>query len=443
MEGPDREPFSTVSDVTAGRDRVLDHLIGFVNGLRQRDVTVPANGPITAAQSLALVGLDDADRARAALRAALIPNEADIDTFEALFPEFWRSLLGEADPDPWTPPEQDGVPSLPATDPPQTSQRVEEDPDGIGIGSPREATAGMDVDSDGTDGRDASEEVTTRAVYSPVGSSRPIDRRRIAVGHTGSTQLAEAVRDLGNAVATRPGRRWARHGSDVLDARRVLRRSVTTGGAVSTLPRVDRARTATHAVMLVDVSQSVLDTIDRDLLLGTLGEAHAQWRRVTTFFFDTEVTEVTDAFETDATISPVAALERAEAEWGGGTRIGSAIADVCARAPPVIDRESVVFIISDGLEMGEVDRLAEAMATLGRRARMVVWLNPLAADPAYEPTCRGMCVAMPHIDGLFAFTAPDDLTEVARQIRQRGPGGRIGYEYDPRRSTDDTAPASA
>jgi len=62
----------------------------------------------------------------------------------------------------------------------------------------------------------------------------------------------------------------------------------------------------------------------------------------------------------------------------------------------------------------------------------VLWCNPLAASPEYEPTCRGMAASVPYVDGLFAFTGPDDVAEMARQLAKRGAGGAVGYEYDAR-----------
>jgi uncharacterized protein len=36
-----------------------------------------------------------------------------------------------------------------------------------------------------------------------------------------------------------------------------------------------------------------------------------------------------------------------------------------------------------------------------RRARRVVWLNPMLGWAGYEPVARGMAAALPHVD-LFA-----------------------------------------
>ena len=50
----------------------------------------------------------------------------------------------------------------------------------------------------------------------------------------------------------------------------------------------------------------------------------------------------------------------------------------------------MVILLSDGWDRGEPEELAEEMARLARTAHRIVWLNPLAADPRYEPLTRGM-----------------------------------------------------
>lgn len=413
-------------------DRIADHLVGFIADLRRRGVDVPANAPIDGARALAAVGFDDGDRARAALRATVITDGSHRDTFDALFPEFWRSLQGMGDPDPWTPPEMEGPPAPP--DPEQLAGApLPSDPDEPAVDAPFSMPGGLAADVPMDDPGETTTDAVKRSVYSPSGPSRAIAGEEVAGILGPDPGLTAAVRDLGRVLGIRPGRRWDHRGDDRIAIRRTLRESVGTGGTVTALPKLERDRRALSAVVLVDVSQSVLDTVARDLVIQFLSAAHAGWRSVRIFFFDTELREVTDAFATGDPRIAMAALEHAEAEWGGGTRIGSAVEAVCAERPPAIDRRTATIVISDGLEMGEVDRLADAMATLGRRSQTVLWFNPLAADPAYEPTCRGMAAALPHVDGLFAFTDLGDLEEVVRQLTQRGTRGRIGYQYDPRR----------
>ena len=60
-------------------------------------------------------------------------------------------------------------------------------------------------------------------------------------------------------------------------------------------------------------------------------------------------------------------------------------------------RRTVVLILSDGWDTGEPDLLAGELLTIRRRAARVVWLNPLAGDPAYQPLTRGMAAALPFV----------------------------------------------
>jgi len=53
-----------------------------------------------------------------------------------------------------------------------------------------------------------------------------------------------------------------------------------------------------------------------------------------------------------------------------------------------IDNSSSVgafVVVSDGLDTGAPEVLGEALASIRRRARRLVWLNPLAGRPGYAP----------------------------------------------------------
>ena len=88
-------------------------------------------------------------------------------------------------------------------------------------------------------------------------------------------------------------------------------------------------------------------------------------------------------------------------DWSGGTRIGECLrefADDYLRQ--VVAGDTSVLIFSDGLDRGATGVLEEALLAIRRRARRVIWLNPLMGDPRYRPEARGMSAALPHIDNL-------------------------------------------
>jgi uncharacterized protein with von Willebrand factor type A (vWA) domain len=409
-------------------DGLRTELVRFVRALRRDGASVPANAATTAARSLAAVGLGDRARVRTALRASLLADSDDFEAFDRLFGEFWHRITRGAD-------GTDG-PAATEDDPgdgivPPGSRNVDDDPeaDGDGRDGDREAgqslggsVAGTAADGDG-DGDDGT---TTTALYSPTGAGGAVESG-VSVGD----ELGAAFRELTRALAGLEGRQH-RPGTDRADVRRALRTSVNTGGVVVPVPRRERRRTAVSALVLVDVSRSVIDALDRAFLVDFLRLARSEWRDVRVFFFDEDIREVTEDVDAPSATAAMEALEDAGTEWGGGTRIGGSLAGLHGTAPDAVDRRTVTFVVSDGLEMGDVSDLERELSRLSRRASRVLWLNPLAASPSYEPAARGMAAALPYIDGLFAFAGAADVAELARQLRRQGPGGRIGHEFDPR-----------
>ena len=84
-----------------------------------------------------------------------------------------------------------------------------------------------------------------------------------------------------------------------------------------------------------------------------------------------------------------------------------------------VGRDTLVVIVSDGLDVGDPGRLRTAMRELHRRAAGVVWLNPLLATPGYEPISGGMVAARPSITTLANVSSAHDLARLARQVRLR------------------------
>jgi uncharacterized protein with von Willebrand factor type A (vWA) domain len=423
-------------DLVAARDHVISELVRFARALRRAGVDVPANAAIDAARVLVELGVDDRAGARAGLAAVLLGRRSDRAAFAQLFPEFWRrlrsGLVAQADPG--------GGDSSHAQDRPVAS------PIPLGADAPDDANAiTRDVDRDGggwtvgatdtgtndTENAGGEDEHVAMAAYSPVGRPTTVGARDATMGIDDG--LSSAIDAILGTLGGRLSRRFTRSDSGAVDVRRALRRSFGTGGTVLEVPERARRRNAVETTVLVDVSQSVLDALDRPFLLAFLREVSARSRGARVFFFDTNLREVTDQIDASSVDAALAALERAETTWGGGTRIGHAVGTIREEYPDAVDRTTTVFVVSDGLERGDVDALESGMAWLSDRADAVLWLNPLATSPRYEPACRGMAVSLPYVDGLFAFAGPDDVAEIARQLELYWPGDGVGYEHDPRR----------
>ncbi len=212
---------------------------------------------------------------------------------------------------------------------------------------------------------------------------------------------------------TRPVRRRRGHRPDL---RRVVRASLRTGG--EPVHRQWRAARRRHrpVVLVCDVSGSM--TPYARMLLQYLQASVAARRRVEAFAFGTRLTRITNEL---AGRDPDRALARAAAavaDFSGGTRIGAALAELNRVYGRRLGRGAVIVILSDGWDRGDPEQLGAEMARLRRSAYRLVWLNPLAAHPDFEPLTRGMRAAVPHTDELLAGNSLASLEELASILEE-------------------------
>ena len=212
----------------------------------------------------------------------------------------------------------------------------------------------------------------------------------------------ERVRRLMAAIARTRPRRTSRRRSpdprgDRLDLRRLLRKSLRTGGEPIEQPWKARKAVPRKLVVLCDVSGS-MDAYARALVLF-LHAAVGSGPGVEAFAFGTRLTRLTHDL---ATRDPEAALARANAiavDWGSGTRIGASLREFNAiYGRRALSRGAVVVVVSDGWERDDPDLVAREMAKLARAAYAVVWVNPLKGNPEYQPLAGGMRAALPFVD---------------------------------------------
>jgi uncharacterized protein with von Willebrand factor type A (vWA) domain len=211
---------------------------------------------------------------------------------------------------------------------------------------------------------------------------------------------------------TRPSRRRGHRP----DLRRIVRSSLrTTGDPIYRHWRApsDRPR---PVVLVCDVSGSM--TPYARMLLQYMQASVSARRRVEAFVFGTRLTRIT--FELAGRDQDLA-LSRAVAavsDFSGGTRIGEALASLNRDYGRRVGRGGVVVILSDGWDRGDPAVLDAEMARLRRSAHRLVWLNPLAAHPEFEPLTRGMRAAIPHTDELLAGNSLASLEQLASILEE-------------------------
>ena len=197
-----------------------------------------------------------------------------------------------------------------------------------------------------------------------------------------------------------------------LDLPGTIRRSVASGGTPLQLAWRRPRRVRPRLVLLIDVSRSMAPYSFFYLRLARA--LTAELTDIRCFIFHTHLTAVSDALAEADPFRAQQRLQRIAQGWAGGTRIGASLAQFNREhAPRCVHSRTALIIVSDGYDTGEPRELATVLAALRRRARRIVWLNPLCSQPDYTPVSEGMQAALPHLD-LLASGA--DLASLAASL---------------------------
>jgi uncharacterized protein len=232
--------------------------------------------------------------------------------------------------------------------------------------------------------------------------------------------LRAFARALPDALPRRRSRRFRRARGNRPDARRAFRQMLKRDGEVIRLPTRARRMRQRRVLILVDVSGSMKGGTE-----GALRLAHALVRggeRAECFTLGTRLTRITRALRLRERDQALAQASGLVADWDGGTRLGDALA-VFLSVPrfAALSRGALVIVVSDGLERGGPEALVASMARLRGLAWGVLWLSPLAADPAYRPETGAMRAILPMLDRLGDGSAPSTIArEILDFARGRG-----------------------
>lgn len=217
-------------------------------------------------------------------------------------------------------------------------------------------------------------------------------------------------------LATRRSRRLRpgpRRGK--VDLRRSFRRALAHEGEFLRLARRHRRVDRPRVILLCDVSGS-MERYSRFLVRFLLATRRA--REVETFAFSTRLVRLTPWLAGARPDEALAALGERVPGWSGGTRIGASLESFLDEwGRRLLGQRTVVVILSDGLDQGEIDPLERAMDGIRRRARKVIWLNPLLESPEYRPEARGMKAALPYVDEFASGHSLEALRHLATLIR--------------------------
>ena len=351
--------------------------------LRQHGVPVGLTGTEDFVRALGVTGTHTTTSLYWTARVALVRRLSEVDAFDAVFDAAFRDATLERVP------------------------RVAADP-GAGEGLPW-ATLPATVST--ADEDEAGPELPDRwASDLEAVADLPFEE-------LSDEQMAAVGRWLEEAVRTWPTRRSRRRAAAAAGGQVALRPTIArarrTGWEPVELVRVAPVPRPRKVVMLCDVSQSMQPQVTayfhlmRALATVAAGE---------TFAFATRLTRLTPVLRhKSAELAVSLATERVTDRFGG-TRIAASVAELLASHHGSAVRGGIVVIGSDGWDSEPPEELARAMARLRRRAHRVVWVNPRAAAPGFQPLVGTMAAALPYVDVLLPADDVRSLAGVVTEI---------------------------
>ena len=370
-------------------------VVRFAALLRSQSLPITPRQAIETVRALDHLDLGDRHEVYLGLRALLVTRPEEATIFDRSFEAFWRTR-SEAD----EVAEALAGPSMPGDAP-------EAPVDSQGPGKERLELEGWGEEDEAEDGGE------------PLGVPVASEMEALATRDFSTfspDQLDELLR-VTVQIARRLARRVSRRRRPVrrrgrVDLRRTMRANLTRGEIIELRYR-QRKRRKVRLVLLCDVSGS-MDLYSRFLLQFLFALQHV-FSRVETFTFSVHLTRVTDYLRARSYREVLRRLQDVR-DWSGGTRIGESLAEFNRHWSHVVDRRTIVILLSDGWDTGDPEVLATELLRIKRRAGRVIWLNPLLGNPSYQPLTRGMAAALPLIDHFAAAHNLAALRELADRL---------------------------
>ena len=375
---PVGEPRTNLDPPPAAPETPVAALLGFMDMLRDNGFSLGLREQIDALSVARSSGILNLQRLRWGLRSLLCTTREEWQRFDPLFDACWFAANR----------------TLRTRD--AGGGRIDTR-SGSDAGTGRDDRA-IDVDRAGAGtGVDDAHGAATRGGASPQEAPGRLDFRflRDARQMHEMERLAERLarrmrrRQLRRQRLSRQGRR--------IQMRRTIRKSLRYGGTPLDLAFRQRRRQRPRLIVLLDVSRSM--SLYSYLFLRFARGLVEAFRDADAFVYHTRLVQVTEALRERDILKFRERLTLLSAGWSGGTRIGECLQafnrDYAAR---LVTSRSIVVIASDGFDTGPAEVLAGQLARIRRRARKIVWLNPLLGRAGYQPLAAGMQAALPWID---------------------------------------------
>ncbi|MEE8074066.1 MAG: VWA domain-containing protein [Candidatus Binatia bacterium] len=397
----DQEIIKAVNRFSAVRGRgVLANVLAFGRVLKDLEFKVGLSQLIDASRSLEFVDITCRGDFYSVLRSNLISEKEDILPFDRVFDCFWKDFA----------PGEEPTETLEMSVPASEESREESDDSG---GSLEDVVAQANSQEED---RAREPDPFFLPTYSPHDSLNEKDFSEMGIEE--SRAISRAILLIASKIATQVSRRKKRASKgDEIDPRSTMRKNIKFGGDIIEFVSRKRRIKKTRIVLLCDVSGS-MDCYSRFLIQFMYGLQNELWG-VETFVFSTSLTRITHLIRTKDIGNALERISNSVLGWSGGTNIGRSLFTFNREyAPRLVTHRTVVVLISDGWDRGDVGLMEQEMRNLKRRCQKIIWLNPLLASENYQPLCKGMQAALPYLDFFLSVHNVHSLVNLGRTMQK-------------------------
>lgn len=363
------------------------NVVQFCRFLRLKGFSLSVEEQATTLQAMEFIDYSNRDIFALALKSTCCKTRAQHDEFDVLFNEYWKEATRAID-------SKIKARELPVLKSAAQAQSV------------KSLQSWLNGNRD-----DTTEESATYSIHENL-SHKDFS----AVPEEQTAELMRIIKALSVRLAVQINRGYINSGKNYLpDLRRTLRRNLRFGGELMEIAFKAPKRKRTKLVLLCDVSKSM--DLYTAFMLQFMFAFQQVYARMETFVFSTSLQQITTLLKHASFKETLDLLSRQNNGWSGGTRIGESLEQFLKEySARFLDKRSIVIILSDGWDTGNISLLEQSMKTIHDRSKKLIWLNPMAGYAFYQPDTAGMKAAMPFIDIFAPVHNVESLRKLGRWL---------------------------
>ncbi len=364
-----------------------ENIVRFCRFLRQKGFTVGVEEDAITLQALQFIQYTNASIFRQALKATLCKSKTQAEEFDVLYNDYWKEAGKAVDA--------------------KVKEGSSKKQQSISQPAPFKS---LQTWLHGNRNNET-EETATYSIQENI-SQKDFS----AVPKEDVDELMQIIKALAKRMAAKKNRRHKfSHKINMPDLRQTLRKNLRRGGELLEIayrkPKPNRVK----LVLLCDVSKSM--ELYTAFLIQFMYAFQQLYSRMETFTFGTSLKRITPLLKEKNFQDVLHLLGLENNDWAGGTRIGESL-DIFVKkySKKMLDSKTIVIILSDGWDRGNMDTLKKNMEHIQVKSKKIIWLNPLAGYASYRPEVAGMQTAMPFIDVFASVHNAESLRQLGKWL---------------------------